>query len=318
MKKICVTGANGFIGKSVCEILSKSHKSIRGIVRNKNLNKNLPNIEHLAIGDISHKTNWKNALEDVDCIIHCAGKAHVMNETKTDELKIYRSVNVDGTRQLAEQAAESGVRRLIFLSSVKVNGEDTNQNSKNKIFTHNDIPDPKNPYSISKYEAEKILWEVSLNSGLEVTIVRLPLVYGKNAKGNLERLIKLVKSQIPLPLSLIKNKRSMIGIDNLVNLLICCIDHPDAVGKTFLVSDGKDLSTPNLIKYIALSFGFRARLFPFPKFLLYFLAGIFGKQKEINRLIGSLVVDSNYVEKTLGWTPSISVEEGIRRMVREK
>ena len=173
-------------------------------------------------------------------------------------------------------------------------------------------------YALSKFEAEKILWEVSLNTGLEVTVVRLPLVYGKGVKGNLERLIKLVKSQIPLPLSLVKNQRSMIGIDNLVDLLICCTNHPKAAGKTFLVSDDEDISTPDLVRYIATSMGLRARLFPVPVFLIKLLGSIFGKGNEINRLIGSLKVDNTYTKKILNWTPPVSIEKGIRRMVKDK
>ena len=186
MKKICVTGANGFIGKSVCEVLRKSNKSVRAVTRNLNISKNSNNIEYKIIDDINDKTNWKKVLVDIDCIIHCAGRAHIMNETKKDELKIYRSVNVDGTKHLVEEAVKAGVKRVVFLSSVKVNGENTNnkfsdtnsKRPKKNTFTHNDMPDPKDSYALSKFEAEKILWEVSLNTGLEVTVVRLPLVYG--------------------------------------------------------------------------------------------------------------------------------------------
>ena len=163
-----------------------------------------------------------------------------------------------------------------------------------------------------------MLWDISAKIGLEVVVVRLPLVYGKGVKGNLARLIKLVKSNIFLPFNLIQNQRSMIGIDNLVDLLIRCCDHPNASGKTFLVSDGEDLSTPDLINYIALSMGKRARLFPFPIFLLRFFGSILGKRKEINRLVESLKIDSNYTKETLNWTSTISVKEGIRRMVDDK
>ena len=326
MKKILVTGAAGFIGQSICKNLLKSGRSFSGSVRSINLELSNANAKYISVGDIGPNTKWKVALEGVDCVIHCAGRAHIMKETKTDALKIYRSVNVDGTKQLAEQAAKAGVKRLVFLSSVKVNGEVTGKiqndsgknNPKKNIFKHSDTPNPKDSYAISKLEAEKMLWQVSAKIGLEVVVVRLPLVYGQGVKGNLARLIKLVKSNIFLPLSSIQNQRSMIGIDNLVDLLIRCSDHPNASGKTFLVSDGEDLSTPDLISYIASSMGRRARLFPFPVFLLKFFGSMLGKRKEVNRLVESLKIDSNHTKETLNWTSIISVEEGIKRMVKGK
>lgn len=327
MKKILVTGATGFIGKSICQNLLKSGRSFIGSVRSINLDPSDTNTNYISVGDIGPKTKWEVALEGVECIIHCAGRAHVMKETKINELQIYRSVNVDGTKQLAEQAAKAGVKRLVFLSSIKVNGEVTgkkqivsgkNNMQKKIIFKHSDTPNPEDSYAISKLETEKMLWDLSSKIGLEVVIVRLPLVYGKGVKGNLARLIKLIKSNIFLPLSSIRNSRSMIGIDNLIDLLIRCSDHPNASGKTFLASDGEDLSTPDLINHIASSMGRRPRLFPFPIFLLKFLGSILGKKKEINRLVESLKIDSNYTKETLNWKSIISVEEGIRRMVNDK
>tara|TARA_A100001015_G_C14973169_1_gene706028 strand:- start:410 stop:1393 length:984 start_codon:yes stop_codon:yes gene_type:complete len=324
MKKILVTGATGFIGKSICQNLLKSGRSFSGSVRSINLDPSDINTNYISVGDIGPNTEWKVALEGVECIIHCAGRAHVMKETKTNELKIYRSVNVEGTKRLAEQAAKAGVKRLVFLSSIKVNGEVTGKkqintvqnNIKNKYnFQHTDTPNPKNSYAISKLETEKMLFDLSAKINLEVVVVRLPLVYGKGVKGNLARLIKLIKSNTLLPLSSINNQRSMIGIDNLVDLLIRCSDHPNASGKTFLVSDGDDLSTPDLINYIASSMGKRVNLFPFPLFLLKFIGSIIGKREEINRLVDSLKIDNNYTKETLNWKPIISVEEGIKRMV---
>ena len=315
MKKILVTGASGFIGQSLCETLSKSGRLVLGAVRNLNsilINKN---IEYIPVGDIAFKKNWKDLLVDVDCIIHCAGRAHKMIENKN--LDTYSLANINGTKYLAEQAVEAGVKRLVFLSSVKVNGETTHQNTKQKL-SHKDTPNPNDYYAISKLEAEKALWDISLRTGLEVVVVRLPLVYGYGVKGNLARLIKLVKSRIPLPLSLVKNQRSMIGIDNLVDLLIRCIDHPEASGKTFLASDGEDLSTPELVKLIASSMGKKANLFPFPISILKFLGSVFRRREEINRLVRSLRIDDSYTKEILNWTPSVSVEEGIRRMVQGK
>ena len=324
MKKTCITGANGFIGKSICKTLSKKNKLVVAAVRTNNSFLTIPNTNFISIDNIDHNTNWSKALENCDYVIHCASKAHVMDNK--DKIEEYHLINVEGTKNLAEQAAKAGVKRLIFLSSIKVNGESTDiiHNNKtekseiNSVFKHNHLPNPKDPYAISKYKAEKELWKISDNTGLEITIVRIPLVYGHGVKGNLKRLMKLVKFGLPLPFAGIQNYRSMIGIDNLVDFLISCIDHPNAAGKTFLVSDGEDLSIPNLINYLAVSMGRRARLFPFPIFLLKFLSSIFGRREEINRLIGSLRIDTSYTKEKLNWTPPISVEEGIRRMVQGK
>ena len=316
MKKICVTGANGFIGKALCEALILSGNSVRGFVRHLDKNVNFGSIEHISVGDISSNTIWKDQLHGYDCIVHCAGKAHVMN--KKNELEVYHIVNTEGTKRLAEQAVEAGVKRLVFLSTVKVNGESTGNIDNTKIFTNNDRPDPKDAYSISKLEAENTLWEIASKTDLEVVVLRLPLVYGYGVKGNLERLMKLIYFGIPLPFSLIKNKRSLIGIDNLVDVLMKCIEHPDAKGKTFLVSDGEDLSTPDLLRYISSAIGGSVRLFPFPITLLKFFGFVIKKSPEIDRLIGSLQIDSCYVKQILDWTPPVSIQEGIKRMVKGK
>lgn len=316
MKNICVTGANGFVGKFLCKVLKSSDKSIRGIVRTLDTSMNSSKIEYVSVGDIKSEINWREHLNGFDCIIHCAGKAHDMNEI--NNVNMYHSINTEVTKVLAEQAVKSGVKRFIFLSTIKVNGESTDQINDIEKFTYNDKLNPQDLYAMSKSEAEKALWEISSRTGLEVVIVRLPLVYGYGVKGNLARLIKFVNSGIPLPLSLVKNQRSMIGIDNLVDLLIRCIDHPEASGKTFLASDEKDLSTPELIKFIASSMGKKANLFPFPISMLKFLGSVLGKREEINRLVGSLRIDNSYTKKTLNWTPPLSVEEGIRRMVQGK
>ncbi len=315
MKKILITGANGFIGNSLYKTLLNSGRSCVGTIRSSNLKSSNVNIEYIPVDNIGVSTNWKIALRGVDCIIHCAGRAHKMKKIDVNEKKIFNSVNVDGTKQLAKQAAALGVKRLVFLSSIKVNGEVT---ENKEIFRYNNTPNPKDYYAKSKLEAEKVLWKVSNELGLEIVIVRLPLVYGSGVKGNLARLIKLVKSGVFLPLSLIQNQRSMIGIDNLVDFLICCVDNQNAAGKTFLISDGEDLSTPDLINYLAASMGRRARLFPFPIFLLKFLSSIFGKREEFDRLTGSLRIDNCYTKEILNWTPPLSVEEGIRKMVQEK
>jgi len=313
MKKILVTGASGFIGQSLCETLLKSGRLVLGAVRNLNSTLINKNIEYIPVGDIAFKKNWKDLLVDVDCIIHCAGRAHKMNKSKNFDA--YYLTNIYGTKHLAEQAAEVGVRRFIFLSSIGVNGLNTNNRNP---FSNIDKPNPVEDYSISKYKAEKVLLDISSKTGTQVVIIRSPLIYGKFAPGNLKRLIKVIKLGIPIPFSRIKNSKSLIGIDNLINLIIHCIEHPEASGKTFLTSDGEDLSTPELIKLIASSMGKKANLFPCPIFMLKLLGSIFGRSEEINRLVGSLRIDNSYTKKILNWTPPVSVEEGIRRMVQGK
>ena len=314
MKKILVTGASGFIGQNICEELIKLNWPVCGTVRNSDSLSINNDFKYISVGDIGPKTNWDNALKGIDCVVHCAGKAHEMNND--NDLDTYHLVNTEGTRHLAEKAAEAGVKRLVFLSTVKVNGENIDKINNNKIFTNNDTPDPKDAYSISKLEAETILWEISSRTDLEVVVVRLPLVYGRGVKGNLKRLIKLINFGIPLPFSLITNQRSLIGIDNLVSVLIRCVENLEAKGKTFLVSDDKDLSTPNLLQHIASAMGRSAHLFPVPISLLKFFGFVLGRQSEMNRLLGSLQVDISYTREILNWTPPISVEEGIKRMVQ--
>ena len=316
MKKILVTGASGFIGQSLCETLSKSGRSVLGAVRSLNSISLNTNIKYISVGDISFKKNWKELLFGVDCIIHCAGTAHKMNRDKNFDA--YKLINLNGTKYLAEQAVEAGVKRLVFLSSIKVNGENTDIINGKEKFLYNDIPKPKDAYAVCKFEAEKVLFNISANTELETVVVRFPLVYGSAAKGNLARLVDIISKNLPLPFKAVNNKRSFIGIHNLVNLLIRCIDHPDASGKTFLASDGEDLSTPELIKLIASSMGKKANLFPFPISMLKFLGSVLGKREEINRLVGSLRIDNSYTKEILNWTPPLSLEEGIRRMVQGK
>jgi len=326
MNRILITGANGFIGQSLCRYLIKKNKFVRGVVRDKLSIKNSDNIQYVSVGDINFKTNWMYLLSDIDCIIHCAGKTHSLAKKNIISDESYKSVNIDGTKQLAIKAAEAGVKRMIFLSSIKVNGENTDGLKLNEIdgtqhkffFTHTDEPAPKDIYGLSKWNAEKELWKVSAKTNLKVNILRLPLVYGAGVKGNLNRLLRLVHLGIPLPFGLIKNNRSMIALDNLIDLINRCIDHPDAVGKTFLVSDGDDLSTPQLIKLMASYMGRSASLFPVPISFLKAFGYFFNKSEEINKLVGSLRVDNSFTCKILNWSPQINVSEGIKRMVQSE
>jgi len=315
MVLVVVTGASGFVGSSLSTSLAAAGFRVRAAVR-AGTPAELPGcsgVERAILGDISARPGWSSVLTNVDCVVHCAARAHVMHETAGEALAAYRAVNVDGSRRLAEQAAAAGVRRLVYLSSIKVNGEQT---ALGAPFSRLDTPAPQDTYGVSKSEAEQALWEVSAKTGLEVVVARPPLVYGSGVKGNLARLLKLVRLGLPLPLGALQNKRSLIGLDNLVDLLIRCVDHPEAAGQTFLVSDGEDLSTPDLIRHMAAAMNHSPRLFPAPVSLLRLAGGALGKRAEIDRLVGSSQIDSSHTRQVLGWTPPLSVQEGIRRMVQ--
>jgi len=312
--KICVTGASGFIGKELCVQLLKEKYNVVATVRNIkssifSLHKNLKISE---VTNIDINCDWSETLSGVNCIIHCAARVHVMKENKKDALEIYRKINVEGTRNLAEQAFRVGVKRLIFLSTIKVNGEKTS----GSYFKNTDTPSPKDTYSISKWEAEKALQEISQKTGLEVVIVRVPLVYGKEVKGNFLRLLNIVAKGIPLPFSKVRNLRSFLGIDNLIAFLIHCIDHPKASGQTFLLSDNEDISTRDLIKKLAKAMQKPPRLFPVPIFFLRFLGKVIGKSLEMDRAINCLQIDSSYAYKFLGWKPTTSLNEGLFKTVQ--
>jgi nucleoside-diphosphate-sugar epimerase len=322
---ILVTGANGFVGSALCSEFLSRKLIFKGAVRQKNL----PLVSKVStntfsVGDINGSTDWSSRLVGVDCIVHTASLAHAMHKKESKDLAAYRSVNIEGTRQLAEQAAAMGVKRFVYISSIKVNGESTNgrrgkhfsSDKAIKKYTFMDIPAPEDIYGKSKWKAEQVLWKVSAKTGLEVVVVRPPLVYGPGVNGNLSRLLGLVSVGLPLPLGLVQNQRSLIGLDNLIDVIIRCIDHPKAAGQTFLVSDGNDLSTPDLLRQMSLSMGNSMRFLPVPVSMLRLAGRILGKQPEIDRLTGSLQIDNSHTCKVLNWVPSVSVAEGIRIMVQ--
>ena len=283
--KILITGQNGFIGKALFNSLQQQKHQVRGTVRNKQ--KTQKNKDILVVGNIDSTTDWKDPLTDVEVVIHLANRAHVLNDQVRDPLAIFREVNVAGTIQLAKQAVESGVKRFIFVSSIKVNGEQTSKHP----FTVNDKPNPQDPYAISKLEAENTLRKIAQKSSMEIVIIRPPLVYGQGVKGNFQRLSRLVELGIPLPFSSIKNKRSLISLDNLLQILSKAVIDPAVANQTLLVSDDIDLSTPQLIKKIANSIGKPARLFPFPIKLLKVIGRLTGQSEIINRLTENLQID---------------------------
>ena len=306
---VAVTGASGFVGSALFRGLIDRNALVRPVLRSAEIASRYPGA--VFVPELDGNTDWSLPLRDMDVVIHAAARAHIMRDEALDPLTEYRRVNVRGTLNLAQQAADAGVRRFVFLSSVKVNGERT----AGTAFTANDPAAPEDPYGFSKWEAEQGLWEIASQTGMEVVVVRPPLVYGPGVKGNFARLLDLVRSGVPLPLAAVNNRRSFIGLDNLVDLLIRCVDHPRAADQTLLVSDGQDLSTPDLLRMIANAMGRPARLFPVRVPLLRFAGRAFGRLSEVDRLVGSLQVDSSATREFLGWTPPVNVEEGIRRMM---
>ena len=308
MAYVLVTGANGFVGQALCGALSKTGYKVRAAVRKEDRLKNRSfEGEVSTVGDIGPDISWTPALEDVDTVVHLAGRVHVLRETHGDPHGEFRSVNVHGAEYLARMAVGAGVRRLIYVSSVGVNGKVT----YGKAFTEEQAPSPHNAYASSKEEAEKVLHRVAKESGLEVVILRPPLIYGPGVKANFLRLMNLVDQGLPLPLASVRNRRSLLYVGNLADATISCIRHPQASGKTFLVSDGEDVSTPELIRRIAYPLKRPARLLPFPPSLLLVAARLAGKRSVMEPLLESLVVDSSKIRHHLGWRPPYTMMEGL-------
>jgi nucleoside-diphosphate-sugar epimerase len=313
--RILVTGANGFVGQALCDVLLRKGHALRRVMRD-GAPPQMVHIDHPAetarIGSLGPNTDWTQALKDVQCAIHLAARAHIMQERFPGALDAYRTVNIAGTEKLARDAAAQGVRRLVFLSSVKVNGERT----PDSPFTEDDMPRPEDAYGISKWEAEQALWKIASETGLEVVVVRAPLVYGPGVKGNFLRLMHMVARGWPLPLASALNKRSFVYVGNLVDALITAAQSPAAAGRTYLVSDGEDMSTPELIRGIAKALGVPSRLFPVPVTLLRAGGTLLGHGDALARLTGSLQVDSSRIRRELGWIPPFSVAQGLQETGR--
>lgn len=305
---VLVTGASGFVGSALCERLKNEGLNYRCAVR-----KPSPDQNTFPVGDIGPETIWGEALIDISTVIHLTARVHIMKDEVPDPLAEYRKVNVEGTLNLAQQAAQVGVKRFVFISSIKVNGEQT---PLRKPFTSGDTSAPEDPYGISKNEAEQGLQQLAQETGMDVVIIRPPLVYGPGVKGNFRSMMRWVNKGIPLPLGAIHNQRSLVGLDNLVDFIITCIDHPAAANQTFLVADGEDLSTTDLLRRVGQAMGKPARLIPVPMSVLQFCARLLGKQAMVQRLCGNLQVDISKARKLLGWEPPVSVDEGLRRAVR--
>ncbi|SDM92560.1 Nucleoside-diphosphate-sugar epimerase [Geoalkalibacter ferrihydriticus] len=310
MSRILITGATGFVGRGLCSRLGSEGRDLRCALRHPS---SLANA--VVVGDIGPETDWEQALSGVDTVIHLAARAHVMNDSSSDPLAEFRRVNVAGTLNFAQHAAAAGVKRFIFLSSVKVNGEQT---APGRPFTEQDSPAPQDPYGISKHEAEEGLHRLSTETGLEIVIIRPPLVYGPGVKGNFSGMMRWIGKGIPLPLGAIRNQRSLVALDNLVDFIITCIDHPAAANQTFLVADGEDLSTTELLRRVGQAMGKPARLIPVPMSVLKFGARLLGKQAMAQRLCGNLQVDISKAREVLGWEPPVRVGEGLGKAARER
>lgn len=308
---ILLTGGTGFVGRAVLDSLEKQ-LSLRLALRDSLPEGFSKSVEYVR-ASLSPDQDWADAVTGVTVVLHCAARVHVMNEESADPLREFRRVNVEGTLCLARQAAQAGVRRFLFVSSIGVNGGET--------FGHPFVADgqvaPHSPYALSKYEAEVGLRELAHETGMEVVVIRPPLVYGPNAPGNFSSLMKWLNSGVPLPLgAVIGNRRSLVALDNLVDLIVTCIDHPAAANQTFLVSDGEDLSTSELLRRMGTALGKPARLLPVPSWLLEAGAAMLGKSALSQRLCGSLQVDISKTRELLNWTPPVSVDEALGKTAR--
>lgn len=305
--RLLVTGANGFVGSALSDAAIRQGLLVRGALRtNTQLQ---PGVDVTIVGEIDGETDWEQALDGVDVVIHCAARVHVMKDKAADPMAEFLKTNVEGTANLAYQAVKAGVKRLVFVSSVKVNGE---QSPEGKPFTEDDLPAPQDAYGISKWKAEQTLLKIAQETGLEIVIVRPPLIYGAGVGGNFLSLLRGVSRGLPLPLGAVSNGRSLLYVDNLSETLILCATHPNASGQTYLVSDGQDVSTAELICMIASALTCKARLFYFPTSLMRAFAFLTGRGDKVSRLLGSLQVTNAKIREELGWVPRYSIEEGLR------
>jgi nucleoside-diphosphate-sugar epimerase len=311
VKTVLVTGASGFIGRALCRTLAEAGHVPRPAIRRiaGGVNGLQP---ALCIGDIDDNTNWGEALRGIELIVHLASPSDALRGSTAETLAAYRKVNVDGSRRLAREAAIAGARRLVFMSTIKVNGERTME----RAFTEDDAPRPEDAYGISKHEAELALRDVERKTGLEVVVLRPPLVYGPGVKGNFLRLMNLVARGLPLPLAAVANRRSLLYVGNLADAVVTALAAPRAAGRTYLVSDGEDVSTPDLVRALARALGVAPRLLGFPLAPLRLAAALAGRGAELARLTGSLQVDGSRIRRELGWRPRYTLAQGLEETAR--
>jgi len=302
---LLLTGSTGFIGKHLELELIQRMLPYKVAVRAQS--RNAANNKYISIGDITAHTDWSDVLGRVTNIVHLAARVHITNETSNEAIAAYRAINTDGTLNLARQAAALGVKRFIYASTIKVNGE-----GQNTPYLESDLPDPQDAYAVSKCEAERGLWAISEETGMEVVILRIPLVYGPGVGANFFQLLKIIDQGWPLPLSGINNKRSLLYVGNLINAILCVLQHPKAANQLFLLSDGQDASTTQLVTSLAQALGKQTRMFPVSERLLRSVAGVVGKSSVVDRLFGSLHLDSTKIHRELGWSPPFTLQDGLQ------
>jgi len=308
---ILVTGSSGFVGQSLTKELLITGYDVRGVARTRNESLAESSFDFVPIEDFSKILDWQGMLEGVKVIVHTIARVHIMDDKVENPLDAFRQLNVHATLNLAKQAAVNGVKRFIFISSIKANGEAT---SAGKPFLETNNTIPTDPYGLSKFEAEQGLLEIAEQTNMEVVIIRPPLIYGPNVKANFASMMKWVKIGVPLPFGAINNKRSLIALDNLVNFIMICIEHPKAANEIFLISDGQAISTTELIHKVAKAFGKKAILIPVSAKLMGRVATLVGKQAVADRLFGSLEVDSSKARNLLDWQPIITMDEQLQKM----
>ncbi|WPL16904.1 Cholesterol dehydrogenase [Thiorhodovibrio winogradskyi] len=314
--KVLVTGASGFVGAALVRSLLEDGRHLVRAVYRYERPPMWESVDWVRVAGLTADADWEAGVLDIDLVIHAAARVHMMPDTAADPVAEFRRVNVAGTLALAEQAAAAGVRRFVFVSSIKVNGEET---APGRAFHAAQQPKPVDPYGISKFEAERGLRALAERTGMELVIIRPPMVHGPGVKGNFAAMMDWLRRGVPLPLGAVTcNRRSLVGLDNLVDFILTCVEHPAAANETFLVSDGEDLSLADLLRRLGRAMGHPARLIPVPPSLLMAAARWLGKDDVARRLFGSLQVDLSHTSKTLGWTPPFDLDEGLRRTARGK
>ncbi|MCP5367779.1 MAG: NAD-dependent epimerase/dehydratase family protein [Hyphomicrobiales bacterium] len=307
MTRVLVTGATGFVGRRLCADLVRRGVAVSAATRNPRLLHDVHGVDLRAVAGLGAGTDWSGALRGVDAVVHLAARVHVMDDRAADPLAEFRRINAEGTRRLAEDAAAAGARRFVLLSTIKVNGEHTGDTP----FADETPPMPEDPYARSKWEAERALAAVAAATGMEAVVLRPPLVYGPGVKGNFLSLLKLCRKAPPLPLASVRNARSLIFVGNLTAAIAACLEKPAAAGRTYLVRDGEDLSTPDLIRRLAAALDRPARLFPCPPAVLRAAAALAGRSAAAARLLDSLRVDDGKIRRELNWTPPHGVDQGL-------
>jgi len=307
LASVLVTGANGFIGRRLCAQLITTGHAVKPVVRNET---GLPN--EVVVGDIDSTMDWRRALEGCNAVVHLAARVHMMRAGAHDQLALYREANTNATVNLARQAAEARVQRFVYISTIKVNGE-----GRDAPYRETDAPAPEDAYALSKWEAELGLHRIAQETGLEVVILRPPLVYGPGVKANFQRLIQAVARGWPLPFGAVRNRRSLLYLGNFVDAIQLCIEHPGAAGQTFLLDDGEPVSTPDVVRALARAMNCPARLLAVPVGILQCAGTLLGKRAEVARLTGSLYVDSSAIRWRLGWKPPFSMDEGLAATVAD-